>query len=329
MELPLLGTSHPRAPRCYGPLLSTRIVAFALVLGIVCVPTASTLAQETNQAITLGHEGKQAFEAGRYAAAEEAFAKADAHTHSPVFVLFLARSQRAQGKLLEAKKTYDRLSAEPLDDDTPEAWRAAVEEGRNDRATLAKAIPTLTVVVRGSGVVTVNGVPNTGQPLELDPGTHVVTGTPEAGGEVVEEKVALVQGEHREITIDLTSAPKKPSTPPQRPPAAPKEESSSSLTVAGATLLGVGGLGHVLSIVSGLIALDRAADARAVCGTRGECAADVDGHFDASLTASYVSTTGLVAGSALAVVGTVLLLWPSDDASIAVGLDGVRLDVRF
>ena len=86
---------------------SALLVAFALFTAGVAPLEASAQpdAGDGKRAVELGKEAKAAYEQGRWSEALEKFKQADAIVHSPVFTLYVARTER-QGEhlLLRARR---------------------------------------------------------------------------------------------------------------------------------------------------------------------------------------------------------------------------------
>jgi tetratricopeptide (TPR) repeat protein len=88
------------------------------------------------EAVTRGESGLQAFRSGAWERAYAEFHAAESLSHSPVFLLYMARSRARQGAGEEALDLYHRVASEPLSDDTPEAWKAAVASAFAERKAL-------------------------------------------------------------------------------------------------------------------------------------------------------------------------------------------------
>src|SRR6187549_332064 len=72
----------------------------------------------------MGEEGLALHAGGRFAEAYDKFATAERIQHSPVLLLWMARSKRALGKLREASELYRRVTGESLGPDASAKWVA-------------------------------------------------------------------------------------------------------------------------------------------------------------------------------------------------------------
>jgi len=116
---------------------SALLVAASLAL---VAPTFAQTAAENDRALALGHEGLDLYNKGNWAEARVKFAEADRLAHSPVFVLYLARSARNAGDLVTARVAYDRLAAEVVPAGAPAPWTSAVESGKQELIELQKRL---------------------------------------------------------------------------------------------------------------------------------------------------------------------------------------------
>ena len=116
-----------------------------LVAGLLAVvpPVLAQTKDENQKALALGHDGLAAYNKGDWAEARAKFAEADRLAHSPVFVLYLARSARNAGDLAAAKVAYDKLAVEVVPVTAPAPWGAAVVSGRQEREELEKRLAEL------------------------------------------------------------------------------------------------------------------------------------------------------------------------------------------
>lgn len=91
-------------------------------------PAGAGAAEETSpaaRAVELGKRGRVHFEQGDWAAARNAFTEAESLVHSPVFVLFAARSRARLGDVDGAKVLYRQLLNEELPASAPPQWHSA------------------------------------------------------------------------------------------------------------------------------------------------------------------------------------------------------------
>jgi hypothetical protein len=124
------------------PIRRLAVLLLALALsawspGVRAEPTEAELARN-EQAVTLGERGLAAFRAEQWEPAYGAFRAAESLVHSPVFVLYMARSRARQGNTAEALDLYVRVENEPLTADAPEAWRVAVAQAKSEASELRR-----------------------------------------------------------------------------------------------------------------------------------------------------------------------------------------------
>jgi hypothetical protein len=154
-----------------------------IAAAVQCWPLAAVVAEEapasdSERAVKLGQEGFERFTHGRWAEALASFELAERLRHSPVFVLYIARSRHRLGALVAARDAYRQLAGERIDEEAPKAWHSAVADGKREYLTLEARIPRLMVIVRGTAAATTITVD--GKPLAraasaaLDPGVHHV-----------------------------------------------------------------------------------------------------------------------------------------------------------
>jgi hypothetical protein len=156
-------------------------------------------------------EGAKAFDEKRYADAADFFSRAESVVHSPVHLLYIARSQAALGALVKAEETYRKLSREELAPNAPPAFRKAVEDANRELKELEPRLPRVTVSVPGHGetaVVEMDGkrVPAAliGVPRPVDPGAHKFKATAE--GMSKELSVTVKEGERQNVVLTLEPA---------------------------------------------------------------------------------------------------------------------------
>ncbi len=269
-----------------------------LVVGLFAVvpPVLAQTKDENKKALTLGHDGLAAYNKGDWAEARAKFAEADRLAHSPVFVLYLARSARNAGDLTAAKEAYDRLVMEVVPPGAPAPWAAAVASAKLERAELEKKLAELaaaaptstasaapTVVPTTTAVPTAAAVPTTAAAPGLS-GTAAPTST-------------------APFPTATTASPSNTAVPPGGP--AQGEPGSIvpgvSVVALGAVGLGVGiGLFvHAKSMADGV--LER-------CAGKALCPAEDQAVRDSAIGVADGATAALAVGGALLATGAVLLV---------------------
>ncbi len=319
----------------------TRALAAALlVLSCLLSATAVGAGGEGSGAadsLAFGRAGLEHFEAGRFAEARASFTAADSRYHTPVFVLYIARSNRALKRLLQARAGYDSVLAEQLSATDPQPWRQAQADARSERRALLETIPKVTVTVDVPAAevsLSVGGKPATvGSAVELDPGSHVVEAR--YAGQTTRRDIALEPGEHTVVKLELRrhetpspnpSVPRPIETPVPKPlvtpPSSSGESGSGGLVVGAGLLLGFGAAGLVVGAVTGALALSEAEAARKNCTEDAVCPTANEPIKDRALGLAHASTASLAVGGALAITGVILLVMGlTGDTSEAGSLD--------
>lgn len=321
-----------------------KLLALLAVLGaLVLAQTAYAQAEPLpgDRAVALAKEGLKHYEAGAWAEALEKFKAADAASHSPVFRLYMARAQRALGKLIDARSTYRELVAEKLSADAISSWRQSQADGRAELNALEASIPTIVVSAKDAGAgatLSIDGRPAAlGKPIELDPGDHQATLTD--GERVVKRSVTVRAGE-RDTAIEMTEPSGSSSGPgpgpgPGLPPGDDQAETEGSI-VPGVVLLSIGGASLIAGAIMGGVALSIDAGITDACTasgcTDGRTADDLKSDQDTSLALAHASTGTLIGGGVLAAVGVVLVIvrpGGGDAPTVKAGLSGVVASWAF
>lgn len=115
------------------------MLAVAVVLGILGAgPRRDARAQpaDTERAIDAGRAAARLYEEGKWAEAYARFEEADRAAHSVVFVLYMARCQRALGDRAAAQALLERIATETLPADAPEPMRRAQADAASELAAL-------------------------------------------------------------------------------------------------------------------------------------------------------------------------------------------------
>jgi hypothetical protein len=292
----------------------------ALVLGVVSTfatgVDAGPSSDPKESASALGSEGLKLHAAGRFAEAYDKFAAAERIMHSPVLLLWMARSQRALGRLRDARALLERVTEEELAAGASEKWRAARDDAAAELAILRRRIPTLTVRIVDSqgGHVSVDGRPvKLGVAQELDPGDHAVrVHVPRYA--VVSARVHLDEGEHEVFAPELTEV-----------------ERASGSIIPGAIGLGVGLTGVAAGAITGGLALKLAGEVEENC-TGSACRPEDESKAGDAGTLAGVSTALFVGGGLVAAAGVVLLVvrpGKGDAVTTSLGPAGASMRLRF
>ncbi len=313
----------------------------SLLLGTtpVAAQTEATAAADSPavRAIAEGKEGVALFEEQKWPAALEHFRRAEALFHSPVFVLYAARSLRRLGRLREARALLEGLARESLDATAPVPWQNARAAAELELTELRAAVPSVNIRLEGGSAaasLSIDGEPaKSGQPLELDPGPHRAAA--HDGARQRELDFTLVPGSHSELVLSL--AVERPTPIPTKPLPAKREPywTAWTLTGAGALALASGGVVGVVALVKTSQARDSLSpevceDQRCLSAHR----AAVEDHFAASQRLALASDILWISGSVLAATGlTLLIVDPRSPAHQSARLqlrpNGAALDVRF
>ena len=346
--------------------ISPSIPAALLALALWQAPARADVAdadRATARALTL--EGYEALDRKDYAAAADRFGRADALYHVATVALGLAHAQVGLGRLVSALATYSRVVREGVPRDAPPAFVRAVDDARREIDALAQRIPSVVIVVHGTGAdaarVTLDGieVPSAalGVKRTVDPGSHVVR-VSAPGATPSEATITLLEARVETVTIDLQPAPVSPVAPIAPSPIAAAPVSStgpaaasnatasppaaepsvaSGRRLAGFVTLGVGAAGLGLGAIAGGVALSKHSALLDAC-PGGRCPSSQKASLQSDLDAYHhlggLSTAGFVVGGAALGAGIVLLVTarnPAPEPSVTpvIGLGYAGAQGRF
>lgn len=192
-------------------------VAAVLIAACICSGAPGVLAatdKERAAARTIAKQGLDAYKAQQYDAAIDRFERAQALVHSPVHLLYLARSYAARGKLVKAHEMYLQAKRERLTPASPAAFVRAVEDAEKELQALKPRLAHLTVQVTGaegapvSMMVDGEAVPSVliGVEMPVDPGERQIQ-VSAPGYFSATRTVALAEGESEQTTIELLPDP--------------------------------------------------------------------------------------------------------------------------
>ncbi|MBL9022606.1 MAG: tetratricopeptide repeat protein [Myxococcales bacterium] len=227
--------------------MSARLGAILLSLVVVAAPRSAS-AQPGDPAVAAERftTGEEAFEAGDFLRAAEAFEAAYAADPQPAALWNAARSFDRAGEHARAATLYQLYVREAPSDapDRDEATRALVELGRR--------LGKIEIVAPSSPRLAVDGRPVRGSTVFVNAGTHLVEA--EFGAARARREVSVEEGSTK--TVLLEEPPATPSPAPPVPPVArtaPEPERRSGVTPwLMAPFLGTTALAGALTIASGV-----------------------------------------------------------------------------
>jgi hypothetical protein len=321
--------------------MNPRRSSVMLLVALALIPRpaqADPSATDKAAARALALEAIQALEEKKdFAGALERFKRADALFHAPTLTLGQARAYVGLGRWVEALVLYNQTMHEALPPNPSQAFIEAVQAATTEHNALSPRIPTVIVNVTGAKdpSVTIDGTAVPGAALgvkrPVDPGKHVIRAA--APGYVTAEATVMsVEGKGETIPLELKAIPpptvpkveskapapvvkpvpvSSPAAAPPAPVSASKEEpKSSTRTILTATAFGVGGVGMILGVTTGVLAANAHRDLEAAC-PRGTCPPASFSTLDRYQLMGALSTTGFILGGAGVAAGVVIVLVPA------------------
>jgi hypothetical protein len=255
-----------------------------------------TSASERVAARHLMDEGDTYTEQKKLGEALRVYVAAHAIMRVPTTGIEVARALAALGRLVEAREAAFAITRMPVEPNEPKPFAAARHEAAELDADLDQRIPTLRIALSGGADPAVvhasiddNELP--GQaitlPQRVDPGKRLVR-VRAAGFAPVDREVDVPESSTTVVHVDLDSASPLPfGLPP--------------LAVVG---LSAAAAGLTIGSITGIISLDKASDARTLCGPDPKnCDPSAAGSISSSKTYGWIATGSFalaVAGGALA-----------------------------
>jgi hypothetical protein len=317
--------------------------AATLALLVASAPSAHAQSDaDRATARSLGESGQTALDAKDYKAAETAFRKADQLVHAPTLALGLARALAGESKFVEAQETYNKIIRDGVFPGAPDAFRRAVDDASKEIDSVKGRVAGATITVAGPGGaevpnprVTIDDVlvnsASLGVKRLVDPGSHVIKVSAE-GYKPAEVKFSVNEGGavNQAVTLDKdpnatvsttgtvgttgtgtgttgTGTADHVLTPP--PPAA-----SHASPVPAIVAFGAGGVGLLLGVITGAVALgDHGSLANKCSG--GSCPPSEQSDLDNYHTMGMLSTVGFIVAGVGAATGVVLLLTAPKESS--------------
>jgi len=235
----------------------------------------------------------------------------------------MARSKRALGELIEARRLSEKVVSEELAADASPKWISAQEEAKAELAALVKKIPHVRVVVVGGGTsasIDLDGaIVTAGSDTEVDPGKHTAHGS-SPGYPPIAKTIQVEEGQSPTIELRFVSAG-------VTPVAAAKPKGS---LLPGGIVLGAGLAGLAAGAATGGSALVLAGQIKEGC-VGNQCRRSDQGKADDTKRLALASTVSLIAGGVLSATGTVLLIVRprigSDPKTVAIDIGPLKAGI--
>lgn len=290
-----------------------RLPIVALILTLAGTAAAEPTDAEKDAARILFTEGKELRDAGKLAPALERFTRAHQLAATPITTVELARTHVMLGHLLEARRLYQSVDAMEKKVGESAKSLSARDEAKHLASETDKRIATIVVrLVPADEKITSAAIDGKsidlaalGAPIEIDPGKHVIT--VRTTTEVSVTISAAEADRDRIVTIDLP----KPAPPPLVAPIVPRplspERPATSGTPSTLRWIGLvsGGVGLVVGVGAGALALSSASDVKSGC-PGSICGPSHHDDLDATRRWATVSTIGFgvaAVGATLFVIG--------------------------
>jgi hypothetical protein len=256
-------------------------------------------AQTPSERIAARHlmdDGDRYAEQKQFAEALRVYVAAHAIMRVPTTGIEVARTLAALGRLVDARDAAFEVTRMPIEPNEPKPFGAARREAAELDEQLAKRIPTLRIALAGGAdpamvhaSIDEDELPAKALtlPRRVDPGKRLVH-VRAAGFAPVDREVEVKEGSTTVVRVELDSLPR---TPFGLPP----------LAVAG---LSAAALGVTVGTITGIVSLNKAADARQLCGVDiRNCDPAAAGSIESSKTYGWIATASFalaLAGGALA-----------------------------
>ncbi len=310
-------------------LLARALVVTVAPLGICAfagdahaqAPAGEASAQDIAQARQLAQQGQAAFDAGNFAESEKLWtAAAKLYPQAPTLTLGLARAQTKAGHVVGAQESYNKIIREWGGvANPPAAFKDALDAAKAEVGAVSAKVASVTITVEGGAPnpqVTIDGQPVPAAALGLkrpvDPGQHKVVATAE-GYNTTETTFGVAEAGSAETKLKLEKvaggppvvAPVPgPGTEPP-PPAADTGSSGSGQKTAALVAWGVGGVGLIIGVITGIVASGKHGDLKDKCPD-GKCPASLQSDVDSYKSMGTISTIGFIVAGVGAATGAVL-----------------------
>jgi hypothetical protein len=314
-------------PRLPSVVLAGILASAPAIAAGVDPANASAVQREQAQARFL--KGKSHFDRGHYEDALTDFRASYDIVASPNARLYVARTLREMGRLVEAYAEFGRTAAEAKEHEHEDGrYGKAATAALAERASIApqlafvelhiaNATDTTTVAVAGSSILHAGW----SEPVPVKPGTvEVEVETP--GVLHIHKSVSIRAGDTKPVTVDAGVAANNTETKPPPPPDTGKPSGKGWMLPVAIAGGGVGVVGMLMFTIAGVASSNTYSDLKSKCGLA-MCPPSLQGEVSSGKTQQAVANTGLVIGLVgLAVGATFLTIWllPSHAASPSAAL---------
>lgn len=296
-------------------------------------PAAAATDEEKAGARAAATQGQAAYEKQHWAESLDLFTRAESLVHSPVHLLYKARSLAKLGQLVKAREAYLAVTRDDSASTSPAVLKAR-EDAAKEVAEIEPRLANLTVKVEGPGAaeasVEMDGVKVpialVGVARPADPGQHTLQAS--ANGAAADpQTVTLKEGGAATVTLLLkpvAGAPPAVPPPTAEPVAQPPmtaeadtksaTQSGNGLRTASYVSFGVGVAGLAVGTVFALKAKSKYSDGNALCENQDPCqltsaeAAQREQLGKDGDSAKTLSIVGFVVGGVGVAAGTTLFI---------------------
>jgi hypothetical protein len=268
---------------------------------------------DRENARVLMDRGDALIEEQKFGEALDSYRQAHAIMRVPTTGIEIARTLTKLGRIAEAKRVAGEIAAMPVTDNEPGPFAEARTEARSLFEELIVRIPLLTILAPDAERVTVDGVEvptsKLGQPIELEPGKHLVVAT--RARKTASRDVMLTERDRKNVTLSF-DAPAPPEPAPAVRPVEPKAEARRAPSDVQKTIgwigIGVGGGAILFGAAAGGMALSQRSKLDDSGCANQRCPTSKSDDVDRYNTLRTLSSVGLIGGAVIAGAGAVLVL---------------------
>lgn len=295
-----------------------RAFLLALLLGLapaVASATGVDPAQATpvqrEQAQTRFMKGKAKYDTGDYKTALDEFKASLEIVQSPNTRLYVARSYREMGKLVEAYVEFGRTMVEAKEHAAADGrYAKAADAAQAERNAVAPYLGFVTLTMKDQpedAKLTVNGAEITRagwtEPIPVAPGSGEVR-VEAAGRDTVVKPLQISAGQQFALTIEPGAAVVPPNEPPPiAPTPKPTNPTVLALRIGAIAAGGVGVVGMLMFGIAGVSSLNTFNALEKKCEKMSPCPPDEQGVVQRGKSEQAIANVGLIMGLAGLAIG--------------------------